>query len=77
MEKLDKKVVEQELKKLRAIREEFYDYLDKNIPSKKSGYDFSSNPKLDAKEVYERFFKLDYQSRKLGGFLFRTYLKED
>ncbi len=77
MEKLDKNMIESELKKLREIREEFYEYLDKNIPSKNIGYDFSQNTKLDAKEVYERFFKLDYQSRKLGGFLFRTYLKED
>ena len=70
-------MIKEELSKLKEIREEFYSYLDTNIPSKNIGYDFSNNSKLDAKEVYERFFKLDYQSRKLGGFLFRTYLKED
>ncbi len=77
LEKLDKEMIQEELSKLKAIREEFYSYLDANIPSKNIGYDFSNNPTLEACEVYERFFKLDYQSRKLGGFLYRTYLKED
>ena len=67
---LDKKEVEYELDKLIKIRDEFYKFLDNNIPKKENGlYDFKNNPKLCAKEVYDRFFKLDYQARKLRGFL--------
>jgi hypothetical protein len=66
--------VEKETKTLIEIRKEFYDYLDKNIPKKEHGiYDFSSSPKLDAKKVYELFYKLDYQARKLRGILVNTY----
>ncbi len=71
---LDKDMLKEELAKLIEIRNEFYDYLDTHIPKTKTGqFDFSQNPTLEAKEVYERFFKLDYQARKLRGFLVRTY----
>ena len=71
---LDKEMLKKELSKLIEIRNEFYEYLDTHIPKNKMGqFDFSQNPKLDAKDVYERFFKLDYQARKLRGFLVRTY----
>ncbi len=70
---LDKEEVKKELDKLIEIRNEFYNYLDNNIPKNGDMFDFSNNPKLNAKEVYERFFKLDYQARKLRGFLVRTY----
>ncbi len=69
-----KEEVEKETKKLIDIRNEFYQFLDENIPKKDFNiYDFSSNPKLDAKKVYELFYKLDYQARKLRGILINTY----
>ena len=55
------------------IRKDFYNYLDTHIPKKGEQFDFSNEPKLDAKAIYEKFFKLDYQARKLRGFLVRTY----
>lgn len=72
---LDKKQIEKELNTLIDIREKMYDYLDKNLPKdeKSGGYDFSTNPVLNAQEVYKHFFKLDYQARKLRGFLVATY----
>jgi len=68
---LDKKIVEKELSKLIEIRTEFLDYLDENIPKKSNNleFDFKNNPKLNAKDIYEHFFKLDYQARKLRGYL--------
>ena len=69
-----KEEVEKEANKLIEIRNEFYQFLDENIPKKDFNiYDFSSNPKLDAKKVYELFYKLDYQARKLRGILVNTY----
>jgi len=70
----EKEYVEKENNNLIKIRKEFLDFLDKNIPKNKNGgYDFSTNPTLDAKEVYEKFFKLDYQARKLRALLNQTY----
>jgi hypothetical protein len=70
----EKEYVEKENAKLIEIRKEFYNYLDNNIPKDKDGnFDFSNNPKLNAKDVYERFFKLDYQARKLRALLVQTY----
>ena len=70
----DKEYVQKETDKLIEIRKEFYDFLDKNIPKDKFGiYDFSSNPKLEAKKVYELFYKLDYQARKLRGILINIF----
>ena len=69
----DKAMMEEELQKLIDIRESFLDFLDTNIPKKENGlFDFSTDPTLDAKAVYEHFFKLDYQARKLRGFLVQS-----
>ncbi len=67
--------IKKELDELIKIRTEFYDFLDENIPKDKIGatYDFSNNPTLDAKSVYNHFHKLDYQARKLRGFLVKAY----
>ncbi len=72
---LDKEEVKKELSTLIEIRDEFYAYLDANLPKDENTgiFDFSANPSLNAKDVYERFFKLDYQARKLRGFLVATY----
>ena len=68
---LDKDIVAGELSKLIDIRTDFLDYLDENIPKKSNNieYDFGDNPTLDAKSIHKHFFKLDYQARKLRGFL--------
>lgn len=70
----DKDVVAAETKKLIEIRNAFYDFLDGSIPKDAAGqYDFSASPTLDAKSVYEHFFKLDYEARKLRAFLVQDY----
>ncbi len=62
--------IKQEMKKYEQTREDFYSLFDNQLPKDKNSlFDFSNNPKLDAKEVYEHFFKLDYQARKLRGLL--------
>ena len=75
----DKEYVKKETDKLIKIRKEFYKFLDENIPEDKFGiYDFSENTLLDAKKVYELFYKLDYQARKLRGILINLFnLKAD
>ena len=71
---LSKEVIKDETKKLIEIRNEFYKFLDENIPKNEyGGYDFSKKIMLDAEKVYELFYKLDYQARKLRGFLIKTY----
>ncbi len=64
-------MIANELSKLIEIRTNFLTYLDDNIPKKSNliEYDFSDYPTLDAKKIHEHFFKLDYQARKLRGFL--------
>ena len=63
-----------ELEKLIDAREAFMAYLDAHIPKDAKGinFDFSAHPKLDAKAVYEHFYKLDYQARKVRGFVVRN-----
>lgn len=58
--------MKREMKEFFKLRDELYDYLDKNLPKDKNGltFDFSDNPKLDAKELYELFYDQDYQARK-------------
>ena len=72
---LDKDMVAEELSKLIDIRTDFLDYLDENIPKKSNNieYNFADNPTLEAKKIHEHFFKLDYQARKLRGFLVKEF----
>ncbi len=71
---ITKEKVKEETDKLMELRNEFYAFLDTIIPKDKFGvYDFSGNPKLDAKEVYEKFYQLDYQARKLRGILINSF----
>lgn len=67
----EKAMIEQELSKLIEAREAFLNYIDTVVPKDKHGiaFDFSNNPTLDAKSVYEHFYKLDYQARKIRGYL--------
>lgn len=70
----DKAVVEAELAKLMEIRNAFYSYLDENLPKDNHGnFNFSGSPRIDAEKVYEHFFKLDYQARKLRAFMVQDY----
>jgi hypothetical protein len=68
---MNKDMIAQELDKLIEIRTDFLDYLDENIPKKSNNieFNFENSPMLNAKDIHERFFKLDYQARKLRGFL--------
>lgn len=70
----EKMTIEDELTKLIEVREAFLKYLDASIPKDKAGiaYDFTNNPTLDAKSVYEHFYKLDYQARKIRGFVVKS-----
>jgi len=70
---LKKESVIKELKKMGEARENFYKYLDKNIPQDKNNIYKFEDTKLDAKEIYSLFFKMDYQSRKLKGLLVDAY----
>ncbi|MDY0263794.1 MAG: hypothetical protein EOM49_02745 [Epsilonproteobacteria bacterium] len=67
--------IEEELAKLIAAREAFLAYMDATIPKdeKGIGFDFSNNPTLDAKTVYEHFYKLDYQARKIRSFVVKAF----
>lgn len=68
-----KEQISKDLATLIEIREAFLAYLDEAIPKDKSGiaFDFSNHPTLDAK-VYEHFYKLDYQARKIRGFVVKN-----
>ncbi len=67
----EKEMIGKELAKLIDAREAFLAYLDASIPKDNQGiaFDFSQHPTLDAKSVYEHFYKLDYQARKIRGFM--------
>lgn len=71
----EKANIEAELEKLVTIRTAFLKYLDENIPKQENEliFDFSDSPTLDAKSVYEHFYKLDYQARKLRGMIVKAY----
>lgn len=71
----EKEMIEKELDRLIHVRSDFLEYLDNNIPKKENNieFDFDNNPTLSAKDIYEHFFKLDYQARKLRGFLVEDY----
>ena len=59
-----------EMRAYEMTRNEFYDFLDANVAKKSNGqFDFETSNDLNAKEVYELFFKLDYQARKVRGLL--------
>lgn len=71
---MNKEDVLKEMKKYEQIRQEFYGFLDENVPKDgMQNFDFNSNPTLEAKAVYERFYKLDYQARKLRALLIDAY----
>ncbi|MCH9812370.1 MAG: hypothetical protein K0U47_00295 [Epsilonproteobacteria bacterium] len=59
-----------EMRKYEETRNAFYDHFDNTIKKLENGqFDFSQAQNLDAQEIYELFFKLDYQARKIRGLL--------
>lgn len=65
---MDKEKAISEFKKYEKMRMQMYDFFDKYIPKKDDGsYDFEKAEKIDAKEAYDMFFKLDYQARRIRG----------
>lgn len=59
-----------EMRKYEETRNAFYDYFDAHIKKLENGqFDFSQTQDLDAQDIYELFFKLDYQARKVRGLL--------
>jgi len=67
--------IDEALVKLINARDAFMDYMDATIPKDSKGiaFDFSNHPTLDAKTVYEHFYKLDYEARKIRGFVIRNF----
>ena len=65
---MDKEKAMEEFKKYEKMRMEMYEFLEKFIPKDANGaLDLSKAEKVDAKEVFDRWFKLDYQARKIRG----------
>jgi hypothetical protein len=63
---MSKEAYDKEREEVFKIRDELFDFLDRSLPQKPNSqaYDFAAQPKLDAKELYEIFYKYDYQIRK-------------
>lgn len=66
---VEKEQAKKEFMQYEKVRDDFYALLDKNIPllPNSTSYDFSKANTLNAKDVYELFFALDYQARKIRG----------
>ncbi len=72
---------EEIMKELRAYedrRDEFYRFLDENIPHDATTglFDFRNKVMLDAEKVYELFHKLDYQARKIRGIVVNEIIQK-
>ncbi len=65
---MDKEKAMREFKQYEKMRQEMYDFLDRSIPKKEDGtMDFENARPIHAKELFDRWFKLDYQARKIRG----------
>ena len=75
---MEKEAIMKELKTYEERRNEFYKFLDENIPQNADTgiYDFSGKVMLDAQKVYELFHKLDYQARKIRGIVFNEIVEK-
>lgn len=69
---MDLEAIKKELRAYETVRDEFYQFFDAGLKRDDTtgSFDFSNAPTLDAKTVYELFFKLDYQARKIRGIVF-------
>lgn len=62
--------IRKQMKVYERARNDFYDFFDANVAKKNNGqFDFDASNDLSAKEVYEQFFKLDYEARKVRSLL--------
>ncbi len=65
---MDKEAAKKEFKKYEQMRQEMYEFLEEFIPKSDSGtLEFDKAKDINAKEVFDRWFKLDYQARKIRG----------
>ncbi len=65
---MDKEKAMQEFKKYEQMRMQMYEWLEEFIPKDQNGkLDFSKAKTIPANEVFDRWFKLDYQARKIRG----------
>ena len=65
---MDKEKAMAEFKKYEKMRQQMYEFLEEFIPKDENGrLDFAKAKCIDAKEVFDRWFKLDYQARKIRG----------
>ena len=65
---MDKEKAMEEFKRYEKMRTQMYEFLEEFIPKKADGsLDFDNAKDLNAKEVFDRWFKLDYQARKIRG----------
>ncbi len=65
---MDKEAAKKEFKKYEQMRQEMYEFLEEFIPKSDSGIlEFDKAKDINAKEVFDRWFKLDYQARKIRG----------
>ncbi len=65
---MDKEAAMKEFKKYEQMRQEMYEFLERHIPKDERGVlQFDQAQKIDAKEIYDRWFKLDYQARRIRG----------
>ncbi len=66
--RVDKEQAMKEFKAYEKMRLEMYDFLEQFIPKDENGQlDFSQAKSIPAKEVFDRWFALDYQARKIRG----------
>jgi len=65
---MEKEQAMEEFRKYERMRNEMYEFLERHIPKKEDGsLDFERAGEVSAKEVFERWFRLDYQARRIRG----------
>ncbi|NPA83624.1 MAG: hypothetical protein GXO38_04000 [Epsilonproteobacteria bacterium] len=63
---MDLERAKEEFRRYEEMRQEMYQFLEGAIPRKADGsLDLERAGQLDAKELFERWFKLDYQARRI------------
>lgn len=72
---MDKTKITQNLNELFRQRAKFYEFFDANIEKMANSdvFNFQKAKDLNAKEVYEHFYHLDYAMRKLLPLIFKAY----
>ncbi|CZE47378.1 CmeU family protein [Campylobacter geochelonis] len=67
--------IEQEIRNLLAARDEFFKFLDANVPKKANTdvFDFDKCKDKSLKEAYAKFYAYDYATRKLLPHIYSAY----